>query len=213
MAENPAPKRQKQDSGKSIWLITYAAASSDLDHELLHSYGILCDELYCITWRESKYALVHVPQSNRVRLSAFNKVMAKLAEEKNIRGSYIVGYESLTSNGKGESTVSEHPAFKKMVESLNKGTTIDVWIEKGNLETYRKGLLWKYREKSDPAEMTHGQLVHQVKMWAPIVREHEKLKHENASLQQALQSETNATNELMEEIIRLRAENRKLRRP
>ena len=162
--DQPPPKKhKKRDCGKGIWLITYSACSPDITPEMLHSQSVLCNECYTITWRESKYALIHLKQAHRIRLSAMKKSMQQLNERYKIQGSSIVGYEPLASHEHGESSVTEHPAFKRMVELLNKGKDIVTWLENGDVTSNRKGLLWKYIENTDPKDKTHGQLVQQVK--------------------------------------------------
>ena len=134
------------DHGKCIWLITYSACSSNIEFQMLHTTGIECDECYTISWRESKYTLIHLNRLKRARLSKMKKAMAHLENTFGVKGSCIMGYETLSSNEK-ELNVTEHPGFKRMVELMNaKSEELKSWLKEGNIFTNRKGLLWKYIE-------------------------------------------------------------------
>ena len=198
---SPDAKRAKQEYAKGIWLVTYAACSPDIAHEMLHNNGICCDQLYCITWRESKYALIHLKQSNRVRSTALSKAMERLKESHGVRGSCIIGYDPLACNTNGESTVEDHPAFRKMVENLNTGKEISIWIQDGDIRSYRKGLLYKYIDGADPKLLTHGQLARQAIAWAPIVKEATVVKEENELLRSTLAARERVLSESQQMLI------------
>jgi hypothetical protein len=182
----PPAKKSKRDNGKGTWLVTYSASSPDVTPEMLREHSVHCDECYAITWRESKYVLIHLKQSVRLRLSAMNKVMLELEKQYKVRGSSIIGYEPLASNERGQSSVTEHPAFMRMVELLNKGGDLTAWLEEGDVQSNKKGLLWKYIDGTDPKEKTHGQLVEQVKKWTPLIKEATETKAENEVLRLTL---------------------------
>ena len=153
---------------------------------MLHGQAIKCDQLYNIAWRESKYTLIHLKQSRRVRISAMNKAMTQLQEQYKIQGSCIVGYETLACNEQGESSVTEHPAFKRMVHLLNSNGDITIWMEEGDVRSNKKGLLWKEIDNVDLKLKTHAQLIQQIKKWEPIVKESNNIKTENELLKSTL---------------------------
>jgi len=181
-------KQSKQDNQKRIWLITYASGSPDITLEMLHSNNVKCDEYYTITWRESKYTLIHLNQHNKIRRSTLIKTMNALLKEFGVKESMVTGYESLSSNNE-EEKIQDHPGFKRMVELLNNNKEeIKIWIENGDLMTYRKGLLWKFIRVEDPKNKTRTQLLMQVREWTPIVLEVSDLRSQNELLQQTLAS-------------------------
>ena len=108
--------------------------------------------------------------------------MVKLETTFAVKGSSIMGYDTLSSNDK-EASVTEHPGFKRMVELLNiKSTDLDSWLEDRDILTNRKGLLWKYIEGTDPQLMTRVQLINQVRKLTPFVSEMTRVKAENENL-------------------------------
>jgi len=172
--------KQKQEPEKSIWLISYASGSPNVDREMLLSVNIHCDECYIATWRESKYTLIHTKQDHRLRLTAIQKAMQTLNHTRGIISNNIVGYETLSSNDKHSENVQEHPGFKRMIDLINCNISeIQIWLETGDLMTNKKGLLWEYIESIPPKEKTHGQLVKQVLKLKPLVRENATLQSEN----------------------------------
>ena len=72
------------------------------------------------------------------------------------------------------------------------------WIEHGDLLTYRKGLLWKYIESTDPKEKTRKQLMDQVIKWTPLIQERETLIEANRVLQATLNAETRSFLDLVQ---------------
>ena len=164
-------------------MISYASGSPDITNEMLQSYGMICDEIYTITWRESKYTLIRASKGNKPRLSALKKVIDKLEMIHGLKSSAIIGYESLTCNSHGESSIHDHPGFKRMTQQLNKNPDeLSTWLATGEITTNKKGLLWKYIETTDPSAKTHGQLVSQILAWTPVVREADTLRAENEVL-------------------------------
>ena len=173
---------RKQESGKCIWLITYAACSPNITHTILRNVGIDCDECHTTTWRESKYTLIRLNRSKRTRQSIINDAMLHMDAAHGIRGSSITGYDTLTSNTK-EENVKEHPGFMRMVQLLNqRSVELESWINEGDVHTNRKGLLWKHIQDTDPADMTQAQLVHRVRTLAPLASENTRLRSENDNL-------------------------------
>lgn len=178
----PSKKRKRaraQESPKAAWMITYTAMSPDITREMLAQVTIECDECYTIAWRESKYTLIHLRQSHKIRGTAFSKIMTRLHDEFRVQGSSIVGYETLMPNKHDEFAISEHPAFKRMVELINTDRPFYAWIEKGEVRSYRRGLFWKHIKGIGPEQKTHAQLVAQIRQWAPIVQEVDALRDEN----------------------------------
>ena len=171
-----------RESGKCIWLITYAACSPNITHTILRDAGIDCVECHTISWRESKYTLLRLNKSKRTRLSTIKNAMLKMEESRGVRGSHIIGYDTLTSNTK-EGSVKEHPGFMRMVQLLNqKSTELESWIKEGDVHTNKRGLLWQHIEDTDPADMTHAQLVHRVRTLAPLALENTRIQSENDNL-------------------------------
>ena len=189
-SEQPNKKHKAhQESTKAIWLLTYASGSPDITHEMLYAHGITCMECYTITWRESKYTLIYLDKPHRVRNTALEKVMRKLEDYHEVKGSYITGYEMIESNHKKSQTIEEHPGFQRMVQILNKNyighpgsqsianhpgfqrmvqmaneniSELSIWMESGDIFTNRKGLLWKYLDCTPVKLMTRAQLEERV---------------------------------------------------
>ena len=180
--ETPSKKPKLQENKKHIWLITYAASSPNITASMLHEAAVMCDECYSITWRESKYTLIHLNTPDRIRSTALNKAVQQLGQKHGIMGSCIIGYETLSSNTNKEQSVQEHPGFKRMVQALNEGEELDTWLVSGEIKTYRKGLLWKYIKTTDPRSRTRNQLIEQVLEWTPIVQEATGIRSENEAL-------------------------------
>ena len=187
------------ETRKQIWLVTYGAACESITHEMLKEAGINADECYTTVWRESKYTLFHCPKTDRVSMDAM-KQAAKAMEERHkiVFNAAVFGYDALSSNdtSTGES-LENHPGYKKMVQLLNAGSDDLRWWIRGDgisIRDYKKGLLWKSIDSTDPEKMTHKQLVSRVKAWAPIVSVHE-------TLQEAYNS-SNARLQAVEEVFR-----------
>ena len=197
---------------KHIWLITYASGSKDMTPDMLHNAGVKCDECYTITWRESKYTLIHLNSVNRMRMTPMNKAMNLLKADHGIISNAIAGYEVLSCNDQNEELISQHPGFKRLVELLNTNSAeIRSWLEKGDLLTYRKGLLWKYIESTDLKKMTHGQLVDKIKKLESFARENTDLKEANQTLQAALDAETTRSNRYFQKLMEQKDECHELR--
>jgi hypothetical protein len=188
--EAPPAKKAKlytQENKKCVWLISYASGCQDITSDVLQSATVKCDEVYTITWRESKYTLFHLNKENRLRLSALKKVMGTLEETHGIKINSIFGYQGLACNAAGEASIQEHPGFKRMVQVLNQDPgELSSWLATGNIKTNRKGMLWKFIESTDPKQKTHGQLVSQILEWTPIVQEATTLRTEVETLKVAL---------------------------
>ena len=181
---------QKREGGKQIWLISYgSAADGFIDHEMLSSSGIIVDECYSVLWRESKYTLFHLARENRVRRSAVVKAMHRMKGSFGIVGSEIFGFDSVSCNaGKNNNALESHPGFKFMVETLNTSSgNLIWWMKEGNVETNRKGLLWKHMDGTDPDQMTKAQLVRLVREWVPSLQQKET-KQPDADDQMSVES-------------------------
>ena len=203
-------KPYKQDGGRCIWLITCSASSLNLTFQMLHTVGIECDECHTVAWRESKYTLIHLNRSKSIRLSKMKKAMANLESTYGVKGSCIMGYETLSSNDK-ETCVTEHPGFKRMVELLNaKSTDLDSWLREGDVLTNRKGLLWKFIEGTDPQVMTRAQLVDQVRKLRPIATEATHIKAQNENLTAIMEIRTSELENAQKRIDFLLARNENL---
>lgn len=176
-------KRKVQESAKTTWLITYAAGSPDITYEMLHSFSIKCTECHTTTWRESKYTLLHLHTSHRIRTSTLSKAMEKMRSEHNIKGSSITGYEPIASDHKTMSPLTEHPGFMRIVELMNqKSDELRSWLETGSVYTNRHSVLWNHIESRDPASMSRSQLVERVKLLTSIAEEHKTTKAAHEAL-------------------------------
>ena len=148
---------------------------------MLKESGINADECYTTVWRESKYTLFHSPKADRVSMDAMKQATKVMQENHQIVfNATVFGYDALSSNdtSTGES-LENHPGFKRMVYLLNaESDDLKWWIDKDGVDIrdYRKGLLWKYIESTDPETMTHKQLVSRVKAWAPVMQLHKNLQ-------------------------------------
>ena len=193
------------ETRKKLWLITYGAACKDITHEILIEQGVSIDECYTAKWRESKYTLIHCSKGNRLSPEALTKIVEKL---KHLHGitlqATVIGYESLTSvNKQRVDSLEDHPGFRKITELLNKRSEdLTCWIEGGkDVYEYRKGVLWKSIESTDPSKMTRAQLVALVRTWTPIVNGHTTLKEAyeaQASVLEKYKTSLKSTNEITE---------------
>ena len=114
-------------------------------------------------------------------MAQLQKAMLALNKNHGIICNAIAGYDSISYNDKKEERVTDHPGFKRMVETLNQNSEeMRSWLQNGTLLTNRKGLLWKHIESIPPKEKTHGQLVEQVLKWTPIVNEYNNLMMQQA---------------------------------
>jgi hypothetical protein len=144
---------------------------------MLKEAGINADECYTTVWRESKYTLFHCPKKDRISMEAMKQATKAIEQRYQIVfNATVFGYDAICSSSPEESLES-HPGFKKMVQLINTGSDdLKWWIQGGGIREYRKGLLWKYIDSTEPEKMTHKQLVSRVKAWTPIVNSHETLQ-------------------------------------
>jgi hypothetical protein len=193
--------QQKQDAARSIWLLTYAAGSRDVDHELLSEVGVECDECYVVEWRESKYTLLRARR--RMRPTALQRALDRAH---GLITSSIVGYDTLTS---GTDRVADHPGFRRMVELINGGRSgaVRAWMRcSGDVLAQKRGLLWRYLESSDGMpRYTHGQLAKEVKRLAPMERECEGMRAEIEMLRQENERLKEASEQKDQQIVELKA--------
>ena len=95
--------------------------------------------------------------------------MNALRIEHNIISSNITGFEPVTGNVK---ELSDHPGFKHIVHLLNHHRDeLRSWMIKGDIQSYRHGVLWKHFEQSDPNFMTRNQLITRVKQLTHLAEE------------------------------------------
>jgi hypothetical protein len=196
---------------------------------MLIDHNIKVDECYTAVWRESKYTLIHCAKADRITLQALKVAMDSLRTLHGISlNATILSYDALSSNNpsSGEA-LEEHPGFKRIVHLLNtRNEDLKWWIAGDhNVHDYRRGMLWKYIETTDPTKMTHGQLAAKFILWKPIVEESESTKRmlevlnqmlqtkeeETQRLKEALQKERMITNHLEEELLKTSSERYKLR--
>ena len=168
------------ETRKQIWLITYGAACDSINHQMLKEFGVISDECYTAVWRESKYTLFHCAKAERISIEALQQSTKAMEERYRIVfNAAVLGYDALSSNNtSNRESLENHPGFKKMVELLNSGSEDLKWWIHGdkNIHDFRKGLLWKFIDSTDPEKMTHKQLESRIKAWAPIVHTHETLQ-------------------------------------
>lgn len=163
---------RKHESKKHLWLITYTADSVNITSEMLRAAGVVCDECHTVAWRESKYSLVHLTKANRIRGGRLRRVLGEFRSQYGIKQSLIVGYDTLCSNDKVDSSIEEHPGFKQIVHALNHAPDqLQSWMAQGDVKTNRKGCLWRFLDSVDPRHKTRGQLVAQLLEWAPLIRQ------------------------------------------
>jgi len=167
---------------------------------MLRERGLHVDECYTVTWRESKYTLFRLSKQNRFRATAISKIMQSLKDVHGIVGSGLFGFGSVSCNdGKNDELLVDHPGFRRMVDVLNDNpSTLDWWMESGDLLSNRKGLLWKHIGATEPSSMTKAQLVQRVNKWGPLVKEAESLKELNTVLGRRLQETEHALGESVE---------------
>ena len=175
----------------------------DITYEMLSEQNVKTDECYTATWRESKYTLIHCAKANRVAYQTLLKAIEKLRTHHGILlNATISAYDALSSNDtlNGDS-LKDHPGFKRILHLLNThNEDLQWWITgQNNVYDYRKGLLWRYIETTDPTKMTQRQLAAKVIAWAPIVRECEILKRimESSSAQVNKPSTSNIRSTLL----------------
>ena len=194
-------KKKRMDTGrgiqepcKQIWLITYGSGCQSITHEILSECGLIADECYTVTWRESKYTLLHLSKENRTRRTSIQKVMIKLHQGYGIIQIEIFGFDSTACNSKHTTDfIDMHPGFKQMIKMLNSpGEELEWWMANGNINTNRKGLLWKYKETTTPTLMSRSQLIRHVIEWKPLADEHQELKNHIAVLTDRLHETENA---------------------
>jgi len=142
---------------------------------MLKEFGVISDECYTAVWRESKYTLFHCAKAERISIEALQQSTKAMEERYRIVfNAAVLGYDALSSNDtSNRESLENHPGFKKIVELLNSGSKDLKWWIHGekNIHDFRKGLLWKYIDSTDPEKMTHKQLESRVKAWAPIVHQ------------------------------------------
>jgi len=168
---------------------------------MLLSCGIEVDECYTITWRESKYTLIHLPKTKRVRITAISKTMLKLKEKHGVIEGGVLGFDSIAYNAKNNddnNSLESHPGFRFMIKALNeKRETLEWWMGCNDLLSNKKGLLWKHINDTDASSMSRAQLEKRVTEWGPLVKEYPTLKDLVGSLTNRLQQ----TEETLQETI------------
>lgn len=112
----------------------------------------------------------------------------------NIIDSIIEGYETLASTVKGDSdsSMEEHPGFKRMIHLLDKDhEEMRSWMKLGTIKTNKSGIFWRYITSIDPHSMSRAQLVHNTKKLSALTEEHTKLKKAHEALQGAYAAQAN----------------------
>jgi hypothetical protein len=175
---------QKRENPKQIWLLTYGAGCCSVTHTILSACGLVVDECHTVTWRESKYTLIHLNKDNRIRRNPLLQIMEELNTTHGIKGTEIFGFDTMSCNSQvQEESILDHPGFKYMIQSMNTNISrLDSWTRDGDIVSNRKGVLWKYLEDTNPERMTRAQLITRVKEWGPAAKEYEELKQSHSIL-------------------------------
>ena len=182
---------QVQECQKAIWLLTYASGSPDITSDMLSAAGVACIECYTITWRESKYTLIHLGRGRKMRCTAWVKVMSKLDSQHSIKGSHITGYETITCNSKASTSINDHPGFQRILQLLNSDrSNIRAWMQFGDIGTNKKGLLWKFDQIDDPNLMTRAQLIDRLSRLPGLTTTHKDLQAAHEALNAAFATQS-----------------------
>ena len=199
---------QKREPTKQIWLLTYGSACKSVDNAMLAHCGLTIDECYTATWRESKYTLIRLRKEHRIRQSGFAKIMKQLQIEFEILGTGIFGFDTISYNSEArDESLRFHPGFKLIVDTLNRDPdNLEWWMLNGDIQSNRKGLLWKHMHAINPAEMTKAQLIMRLQNQDKLLDEIKSLKQENATLLEINASETRSANQMLVEVMRLQSE-------
>ena len=149
-----------------------------MDHCILFAYKLEVEECYTATWRESKYTLIRLSKENRIRRTAFARIIHLMKDDHGIIGTEIFGFDVVSCNSQtDDEKLSTHPGFNFIVQMLNTDITkLEWWMKEGEILSNRKGLLWKYLKDTDPKQMTRAQLIQRVKEWGPSIKEFTELK-------------------------------------
>jgi hypothetical protein len=153
--------------------MTFGSCSPDLTVEMLGKLKENVNEIHNVTWRESKYVLLCLDRKGRMRTSQMQKIISGLSKTHGIISTEIMGYESITGNGKKNEEIKQHPGFRQMVECLQEGKTDEVrsWTSDKN-----KGILQRFVGTTDIELMSKQQLLQTCRNWAPIVKEAEPFR-------------------------------------
>ena len=175
---------QKREPTKQIWLLTYGSACKSVDNAMLAHCGLTIDECYTATWRESKYTLIRLRKEHRIRQSGFAKIMKQLQIEFEILGTGIFGFDTISYNSEArDESLRFHPGFKLIVDTLNRDPdNLEWWMLNGDIQSNRKGLLWKHIERTEPSEMTRTQLIQLVRRLSPSVKEYDGFVSANVTI-------------------------------
>jgi len=147
-----------QEAPKKIWFFSYGASGPSITNTLWTlSTGLGIDECYTLTQRDLKYTLIHTPK--RTTVIGMKHLFKILERKTGIKGSPVFGYDEICC-GDG---VWEHPGMKLMIEHMNnKSPAFDHWLQHGDLDTYKRGLLTKFMVSNNLAEMSKIQLLHYI---------------------------------------------------
>ena len=161
---------------------------------MLGHCGLTIDECYTAKWRESKYTLIRLRKEHRIRQTGVVKIMKQLQIEFGIVGAGIFGFDTVSCNSEErDESLESHPGFKLIVDTLNREPEhLEWWLPTGDIQSYRKGLLWKHIKSTEPSKMTRTQLIQLVQQWSAPMKEYEQLKQHNDFLTERLRETENA---------------------
>lgn len=89
--------------------MTLGSSSPDITEQMSKECGLTVKEIHSVTWRESKYVLISLDRSNRMRLSQMQAAMKLMGEKFRTVSSEIVGYDSITTNHADDDGIEKHP--------------------------------------------------------------------------------------------------------
>lgn len=174
--------------------MTLGASSPDITEQMTVECGLMVKEIHCVTWRESKYVLISLDRSNRMRLSQMQTAMKLMGEKFRTVSSEIMGYESITTNHANDDGIEKHPGvflliFTGCSQKNNTHSTGFMQIikmmqeSKDQVRSYMRdearksqSFIQRYVGSNEIESMTKGQLLHTCRKWELMIKELQLLK-------------------------------------
>ena len=140
-------------------LVTYGSSGINITHSMCVQHGAIdVDECYTLTQRDLKYTLLHV--KSRVVRSTITSMMIALNDAYGIKSAAVFGYNAVSLGPE----LDEHPGMRLIADSVKLETALlECWMERGDLRSNRRGLLYNYLPGVPVDSMTRGQLLRRVK--------------------------------------------------
>ena len=179
------------DYPRQVWFMTYGASGPDISSEMLKAECLWPEECYTVRSRELKYTLVRLSRQSRVRHATMVKRMHSIGSKHGIIENQVFGYEPLLGNANGSDGIESHPGFMLMTEHMNNASEhFAWWMNIGNIQTNKSGLLWRYRNDIAPENMPQSMLIEKAKdnyknigLAQKLTKEREDLQVSNQLLQ------------------------------